>query len=152
MKLVVTARQASCRICACERTGRTAFQIIRLVSTARGMWCRRAVPGHRLQADELLRDRFRKYSEGSSPLATPPLSGSMLGSARSQDASFTAEDSRTLTPGRPTGRMIQPQSRIVASLVGTVGVLMATAIVVAQQQLNWAADDASRVATLAKDG
>ncbi len=48
--------------------------------------------------------------------------------------------------------MIQPQSRIVASLVGTVGVLMATAIVVAQQQLNWAADDASRVATLAKDG
>ena len=75
MKLVVTARQASCRICACERTGRTAFQIIRLVRTARGMWCRRAVPGHRLQADELLRDRFRKYAEGSSPLATPPLSG-----------------------------------------------------------------------------
>jgi len=43
-------------------------------------------------------------------------------------------------------------SGIVRSVVGVVGLLMASVVLVAQQPLNWAADDGSRVAALSKDG
>ena len=48
--------------------------------------------------------------------------------------------------------MTRHNSGIVRSVVGVAGLLMASVVLVAQQPLNWAADDGSRVAALAKDG
>jgi hypothetical protein len=44
------------------------------------------------------------------------------------------------------------KSRVVRSVLAVVGLLMAVGPLVAQQALNWAADDGSRIATLARDG
>ena len=48
--------------------------------------------------------------------------------------------------------MTRNKSRAVRSVGAIIGLLMASGAEVAQQPLNWAADDGSRVATLAKDG